>query len=150
MKKPRLAKKFLEELRKTPIVSVVCERLGISRQTVYRWKTEDPDFAREFELALEAGRETVTDLAESKLISNINRGDPRSIEYWLRNNSLRYHYPKKPIAAEQPREDWTFTVIQRHRYVDDAGNIVKETAEAEPPPKPRTIPPDLPPGSIIE
>jgi Helix-turn-helix of insertion element transposase len=104
MKKPRLAKKFIEELNKVPIVSVVCERLNISRQTVYRWKDEDAEFRKQFDEALEGGRESINDLAESKLISQINSGNMRAIECWLTNNSRRYYKPKKPIEAEQPEK----------------------------------------------
>ena len=96
MKKPRLAKKFLEEIERVPIVAVVCEKLNISRQTVYRWKNEDSEFATKFNAALYMGRDGITDLAESKLISHINNGNLRSIEYWLTNNTKRYYKPKLP------------------------------------------------------
>lgn len=85
---------FLEELGKTPIVSVVCQRVGLSRQTVYRWCAEDRDFKRKFDEAVGRGRDSINDLAESKLIALINEGSPRSIEYWLKNNKTNYSVPK--------------------------------------------------------
>ena len=96
MKKSRLSEKFLEELKRVPIVSVVCEKLNLSRQTVYRWQSEDPEFKELFEDALNNGRDAITDLAESKLITEINKGEMRAIEYWLTNNTNRYYKPKKP------------------------------------------------------
>lgn len=105
MKKPRLAKKFLEELGRVPNVSVICEKLKLSRQTIYRWRNEDPGFCERFDEMLEVGRDGITDLAESKLITNLNKGSMRAIEFWLTNNTRRYHKPKKPIdpPAEKPK-----------------------------------------------
>ena len=103
MKKPRLAKKFLEELERVPIVSVVCEKMNISRQTIYRWKKYDTEFEMRFNAALSMGRDGITDLAESKLISHINNGNMRAIEAWLENNTRRYHKAKSP--NEQPENE---------------------------------------------
>ena len=98
MKKSRIAKKFLEELARVPNVSVVCEKLGLSRQTIYRWREEDVEFRDKFDEKLDVGRDAITDLAESKLISRISKGDPRAYEFWLTNNCRRYHRPKKPLG----------------------------------------------------
>ena len=100
MKKPRLAKKFLEEIKRVPIVAVVCEKLNLSRQTIYRWQNEDPEFKKLFDEALDNGRDAITDLAVSKLITEINKGEMRAIEYWLTNNTNRYYRPKKPKVTK--------------------------------------------------
>ena len=42
MKKDKVKDAFLEQLRKVPIIQVACEKVGISRNSVYRWKNEDP------------------------------------------------------------------------------------------------------------
>ena len=97
MKKSRLAKQFLEELRKTPVVSAVCSKLGLSRQSVYRWLDKDTEFRKEYDICLSSGRDNINDLAESKIISRIQNGEMRAIEYWLDNNSTRYIKPRQPL-----------------------------------------------------
>ena len=58
MKKDSHAPKFLTELRKVPIVQVACEKVGISRNTIYRWLKEDKQFAKDF---AEAVKKLLTD-----------------------------------------------------------------------------------------
>jgi hypothetical protein len=47
MKKNKLQNKFFGELKKVPIVQVACEKTGVSRNSVYRWRKEDINFAKE-------------------------------------------------------------------------------------------------------
>lgn len=93
MKKSR-RDEFLEQLCKIPNVSLACEKTGLSRNTIYRWRNEDKDFKREMDAALKAGIDSVNDLAESKLISHINGGSMRAIEYWLNNHKKAYVRPR--------------------------------------------------------
>ena len=81
---------FLEELSKTPIVSVVCQKVGLSRQTIYRWLSEDSKFKVQFNTAISRGRDSVNDLAESKLINKIRDDNMIAIQFWLRNNKINY------------------------------------------------------------
>lgn len=94
MKKYRKEQSLLEQLRTIPNVSLACEKVGLSRNTVYRWCREDPDFKARLDEALESGVESVNDLAESKLIANINSGSMRAIQYWLDNNKKTYIRPR--------------------------------------------------------
>lgn len=81
---------FIEQLAKTPIVLVCCEKLDVSRASFYRWKAEDPVFAAQVEESLSNGRLLVNDLAESQLIAAIKNGNVMSIMYWLRHNHKTY------------------------------------------------------------
>lgn len=94
MKKSRLERTFLEELAKLPNISIACERVNLSRQTVYRWMQSDPKFKNSVDIALNFGTESINDLAESKLITNIKNGTQRSIEYWLNNHKKNYFKPR--------------------------------------------------------
>ncbi|KXK00128.1 MAG: hypothetical protein UZ19_OD1000176 [Parcubacteria bacterium OLB19] len=71
MKKTKYSKQFLEELKKVPIVQVACEKTGISRNTVYRWKLEDKEFSKAFDEALADGVAFVNDMGESQLLQLI-------------------------------------------------------------------------------
>lgn len=96
MKKPRKQKQFLEELKRTPIVSAVCNKIGISRQTVYRWLHENLEFRSSYNEALSHGTDNINDLAESKLIGAIDRGELPAVKYWLESNSHKYLRPRLP------------------------------------------------------
>jgi len=94
MKKSKLTKKFIEGLSKVPNISLVCESLTVSRQSFYRWMEEDIEFKEAVESALNIGVESINDLAESKLVSNIRKGSQRSAEFWLINNKRNYMKPR--------------------------------------------------------
>lgn len=70
MKKGRKTK-FLEVLEKSPIVQYACEKVGISRNTFYRWLKEDPDFASSYKQSMEYGIDLVNDAAESNVLKGI-------------------------------------------------------------------------------
>jgi hypothetical protein len=97
MKKHYKENQFIEQLERVPNVSLACEKVGIARNTVYRWCIEDPDFKARMDMALESGVHSVNDLAESKLISHINNGNMRAIQYWLDNNKKNYIKPREKV-----------------------------------------------------
>jgi hypothetical protein len=101
MKKHYKENKLIEQLERVPNVSLACEKVGIARNTVYRWCKEDPNFKARMDKALSAGTNSVNDLAESKLISHINYGNMRAIKYWLDNNKKNYVKPR-PKVEQQP------------------------------------------------
>jgi hypothetical protein len=101
MKKHYKENKFLEQLERVPNVSLACEKVGIARNTVYRWRGEDPDFKARMDTALVAGTDSMNDLAESKLITHVNNGNMRAIQYWLDNNKKNYIKPR-PKEEQQP------------------------------------------------
>ena len=84
MKKHRLKKQFLEEIQINPNVSLGCAKLNISRQTAYRWMDEDYDFRMEYEKYRNQGKDSIYDLAHSKLVSAVNDGKRWAIENIIR------------------------------------------------------------------
>lgn len=80
---------LIEQLRKTPIVQVACEKVGISRATFYRWRA-DKKFAQQAEEAVSEGVELMNDLAESALLSGIKDRSPWAVIWWLRNRHEAY------------------------------------------------------------
>ena len=81
---------LLEQLRKTPIVQIACEKLGIARATFYRWKMEDKAFAKEIDQAILDGCLLVNDLAESQLIGAVKDRNLSAVMYWLRHHHKDY------------------------------------------------------------
>jgi hypothetical protein len=101
MKKSKIEDKFIEELERVPNISIACEKVGLSRQTIYRWMKFDEKFRAKVDQAITVGVDSICDLAESKLISNINSGSQRAIEFYLISNKKQYYRPKKPMSAEE-------------------------------------------------
>ncbi|MEI8061353.1 MAG: hypothetical protein WCG99_03620 [Candidatus Berkelbacteria bacterium] len=90
MDKDQIKVLFIQQLEKTPIIQVCCEKLNVSRASFYRMKSEDKKFNKEAEEALAEGRRLVNDIAESRLLTAIQNGNLTSIMYWLRFNHPQY------------------------------------------------------------
>lgn len=82
--------KLLEQLDKTPIVQVACERTGIPRATYYRWVKSDKKFAKACDEAIEQSSALINDMAESQLISAIKDKNLGAITYWLKHRHPAY------------------------------------------------------------
>ncbi len=83
MKKRRVRDKFIEELRNTGIVQIACDKIGISRQTYYRWLKEDVDFRLSAGEAISQGEDLVNDFAESNVLRGIQNQSESYTKYWL-------------------------------------------------------------------
>jgi len=89
MKTENQKQALLEQLKKTPIVQIACERIGISRASYYRWCKENPEFAKSADEAIIEGENMINDMSESQLISLIHDRNFPAIQLWL-----RVHHPK--------------------------------------------------------
>lgn len=112
-KKSRKAKAFLEEISRIPNISIACEKIGLARNTVYRWCKEDPEFQESVDIALASGNDFVTDVAESKLISLINSKvvNLRVIRYWLDNHKKEYIRPRIIVDSKDTLEPISYIRI---------------------------------------
>lgn len=90
MKKNKKAKEFLDQLRKIPIVQVACEKTGLSRNSIYRWKNEDKEFEKNMEEALAEGEMLVNDMSESQLLTMIKEKEWSAISFWLRHRNPKF------------------------------------------------------------
>ncbi|MCK5332449.1 hypothetical protein KAJ41_01130 [Candidatus Parcubacteria bacterium] len=81
---------LIEQLKKTPIIQIVCEKLNIARSTFYRWKNDDAQFSKNVDNAIIEGNQLINDLAESKLISAIKDQNMTGIIFWLKNHHKTY------------------------------------------------------------
>lgn len=82
--------KFLDILQKNPVIQVVCERSGVSKATFYRWRSDDKEFSDKADIAMSEGKELVSDIAISQLISAIKDKNMHAIRYWLSNHHPDY------------------------------------------------------------
>jgi hypothetical protein len=90
MKKNKKRDEFLEHLRKIPIVLVACEKTGLSRMSVYRWRTNDEAFAEAMDEALTEGEALVNDMSESQLLTMIKEKNWSAVSFWLRHRNPRF------------------------------------------------------------
>ena len=110
-KKNKVRDSFLAELRKIPIVQVACERTGVSRNSVYRWKKEDAGFSGEMDTALAEGEDLVNDMSESQLLTLIKEKNWSAISFWLRHRNPKYK-EKVEVTTKIGIDDDTLTEEQ--------------------------------------
>jgi hypothetical protein len=95
MKTDKNKEALIEQLKKTPIIQLACEKTGVARATFYRWKNEDPEFAAKAEEAINEGASLVNDVAESQLMSAIRERNLTAIIFWL-----KHHHPNYATKVE--------------------------------------------------
>ncbi len=79
-----------EQLKKTPIVQLACEKTGLGRATYYRWRKDDKEFAKEADEAIHEGVKLMNDMAESQLLSAIKDKNLTAIIFWLKHRHKSY------------------------------------------------------------
>lgn len=89
-KTEKLKRTFLENLGKSAIVQLACERTGIGRSTYYDWQKTDEVFAKAANLAMKLGGAVINDMAESQLLRLIQKGSITAIIFWLKNHHSGY------------------------------------------------------------
>jgi len=105
MKKNRVKDAFLEQLRKIPIVAVAAEKVGVSRNSVYKWRNTDEAFRNEMEAALVDGEALVNDMGESQLLSLIQEKNWSAISFWLRHRNPKFRERVEVTATVQSAQE---------------------------------------------
>jgi len=95
MKTEKEKQLLIEQLKKTPIVQIACERVGVGRATYYRWRKEDEEFKKTTDEAIIEGEMLITEQSESQLISLIRDKNFPAIQLWLKS-----HHPKYTSKVE--------------------------------------------------
>ena len=90
MKKDRIKDAFLEHLRKVPIVQVACEKVDVSRNSVYRWRNQDAKFRKQMDEALVEGEELINDMGESQLLTLMREKNWPAISFWLKHRNPKF------------------------------------------------------------
>ena len=106
-KKNKIQNIFLEELKRIPIVLVACEKNGISRNSVYRWKRDDKNFSKAMDEALAEGEALVNDMSESQLLTLIKEKNWQAISFWLRHRNPRFRDKIEVTSKIEDSEELT-------------------------------------------
>lgn len=104
MKDSDTKKRFLEHLRKVPIIQVACEKTNVSRATIYRWRDKEKKFRKELEEALAEGEALVNDMSESQLISLIKEKNFQAVSFWLRHRHQKFR-ERIEVTTRSEKED---------------------------------------------
>jgi hypothetical protein len=124
MKKNKYQDQFLDELRKVPIVQVACEKTGLSRNSIYRWRKEDKTFAGKMDDALSDGVALVSDMSESQLLTLIKEKNYSAITFWLRHRNDNYK-EKIEITSKDESEELTPSQAKIVKEALTLANIIK-------------------------
>ena len=124
MKKNKFQDQFLVELVKVPIVQVACEKTDLSRNTVYRWRKEDPAFLKKMDEALAEGVALVNDISESQLLTLIKEKNYPAISFWLRHRNNNYKN-KLEITTKEDLEELTPSQAKIVKQALKLANITK-------------------------
>lgn len=104
MKNQSTKKLFLENLKKVPIIQVACEKSGVARATVYRWRKSDKQFSKKLDDALSEGEALVNDMSESQLITLIREKSFSAIRFWLNHRHDKFRDQVK-ITVQTPKQE---------------------------------------------
>lgn len=131
MKKKKVKQEFIKQLKLVPIVQVACERVGISRNSIYRWRRDDEVFAEAWEEALAEGEALVNDMTESQLLTLIKEKNWSAISFWLRHRNPRFR--DKLEVTTKNASDGTLTPAQEEvvRRALTLAAIIPSTNEQE-------------------
>lgn len=105
MKKDRIKDAFLDQLRKVPIVQVACEKVGVSRNSVYRWKNTDKKFLEQMGAALVEGEELINDMSESQILTLIREKSWPAISFWLKHRNPKFRERVEVNATIREQQD---------------------------------------------
>lgn len=93
----RVAKRIAEQklqlidvLLKMPVIQVAVKRVSISRSTYYRWCEEDEEFDRVSFEAIREGSMVINELAQSKLIEEMSKGNMTAAIFWLKSRDPKF------------------------------------------------------------
>lgn len=117
---------MITQLKKTPVVQIACEKTGVSRTSFYRWRREDPQYAKATDEAILEGVELINDMAESQLLAAIRDGNMSAIAMWLKHNHSRFK-ARVEIDAHHHHIN--------HQLSPEQEAIVKEALRLSLPPK---------------
>lgn len=117
MKSNDTKKLFLENLKKVPIIQVACEKAGVSRATVYRWRDKDKKFRKTLNEALSEGESLINDMGESQLISLMKEKNFSAIRFWLNHRHDKF---KERVEITTKSEEQEKLSPEQQRIVKEA------------------------------
>ena len=94
-------------------VTTIAKNVGCERKTIYAWLDKSRDLQIQFDLE----REKIIDLAENKLVENLNHGETSSIHFVLKTLGRNKGYYEKQEIQE------TNSLLQKLRSMTPAQRL---------------------------
>jgi hypothetical protein len=120
--------KLIQVLSETPLVSLACKKIGVSRATFYRWYKDDKGFRDSVIQILDIGRKNINDLAEQSLIKELAKGNMNAIRFWLQHNDRRYVPVRttyiEPVVHHHELKPGETCYVCGHHEVDYRGTVI--------------------------
>ena len=109
--------KFLENFKLSlGNISISCEASGISRQTYYNWRKQDPDFSQ----LCEDIEERNLDLAEMKLLNAIREGRTAELLFYLKTKGKKRGYvERQEITGIDGQQLFEVRIIDTAEQLED-------------------------------
>ncbi|MCE9585611.1 hypothetical protein K8Q94_03265 [Candidatus Nomurabacteria bacterium] len=128
-----LKEAFIEQLKRTPVIEQACQKVKLSRATIYRWVKEKKSFEKAMDAALEEGRNFMCDIAETQLFSLIGDKEFKAIALYLKTHSDRYGdtLEVKGLAEEEALTKEERKQIKAALKLSSIRNHVKKTQKRE-------------------
>jgi hypothetical protein len=104
-RKAKMKAALINVLKEMPIIEVAVKRVGISRDSYYRWRKEDKDFLKNSDEAIIQGVEFINDMSESQVVSLIKERNLSAIGLWLRHNHPKYKQRIEISTRVLPQEE---------------------------------------------
>lgn len=102
--KTTIKKQLLERLTKNFTVASACAAVGIDRKTFYRWIEDDQEFKRQAYENIQECKKDVTDMANTRLVKQIEHGNLTAVMYWLNNKDPEISDKTIYISDEEIKE----------------------------------------------
>lgn len=128
----KLKEAFLEQLKRTPTIETACQKVVVSRMTVYRWIKASKRFEKKVDEALAEGRAFMSDVAETQLFSLIGDKEISAIRLYLSTHNSRYNnkleikgnitHESKELTKEQKKivsQALRLVALNKNHYVQE-------------------------------
>ena len=106
---------FLETLKKVPIVQVSCDKVGLSRNSMYRWRKEDKEFAEEMDKAMLEGEDFINDISEGQLLNMIKEKSWPALAFWLRHRNPKFKEKVEIVGTIKNEKEILDRVLEKKR-----------------------------------
>lgn len=98
MRQERQKELFLEHLRRVPIIQLACDKVDVSRVTIYRWRKESDEFSQAVDDAIGEGLNFINDLSEAQVVTLIKERKMSAISLWLKARHSAYKSGAKAVS----------------------------------------------------
>ncbi len=105
-------KKLLEALKENHIVLAACRKTGIGKSSYYRFRKDDPKFAKKADEAIREGVALVNDAAEGTIVGAIKERSVDAAKFWLKHRHPDFKEQIIRAGIELAEEDGGEAILQ--------------------------------------